>query len=88
MQSFTRLKYAVMAQLVHMTVTMNAMQAQLKTLVSTQKNQTGPKQVLMLDLREQFRSQEQNLLSKESITSRGSLLQKSMGGSERDVNDG
>ena len=34
---------AVMAQLAHMTVTMNAMQAQLKTLTSAQTNQARPK---------------------------------------------
>ena len=33
----------VMAQLEHMTVTMNTMQAQLKTLASTQTNQVRPK---------------------------------------------
>ena len=34
---------AVMAQLAYMTVTMNAMQAQLKTLVYSQTNQARPK---------------------------------------------
>ena len=34
---------AVMAQLEHMTVTMNSIQAQLKTLTSTQTNQARPK---------------------------------------------
>ena len=39
----TRSKSAVMAQLVHMTVTMNAMQAKLKALASAQNNQAWPK---------------------------------------------
>ena len=34
---------AVMAQLAHITVTMNAIQAQLKTLASAQTNQARPK---------------------------------------------
>ena len=33
----------VLAQLAQITVTMNAMQAQLKTLASTQTNQASPK---------------------------------------------
>ena len=39
----TRSNSAVMAQLAHMTVTMNTMQAQLKTLASAQINQARPK---------------------------------------------
>ena len=39
----TRSKYAVMAQLAQMTVTMNAIQAQLKTLASAQNNQPRQK---------------------------------------------
>ena len=39
----TYFKNAVMAKLAHMTVTMNAMQAQLKTLASAQNNQARPK---------------------------------------------
>ena len=34
----TRLNYVVMAQLAHMTVTINAMHTQLKTLASAQTN--------------------------------------------------
>ena len=39
----TSSKYAVMAQLAHMTMAMNAMQAQLKTLASAQTNHTSSK---------------------------------------------
>ena len=39
----TSLNSAVMAQFAHMTVTMNAMQAQLKTLSSAKTNQARPK---------------------------------------------
>ena len=39
----TNSKSAVMAQLSHMTVTMNAIQAQLKALASAQTNQSNPK---------------------------------------------
>ena len=39
----TSSNYAVMAQLVHMTVTINAMQDKLKTLASEQTNQAKPK---------------------------------------------
>ena len=63
----TSSNYAVMAQLEWMNVTMNAIQAQLKTLASAQTNQTRPKKkVQLLELREQFHSREKNLLIKES----------------------
>ena len=38
-----RSNYAVMAQLAQMIVTMNSMQAQLKTLASAKTNQASPK---------------------------------------------
>ena len=41
--ALNRSNSAVMAQLAQMTVTMNAMQAQLKTLASAQNNQARPK---------------------------------------------
>ena len=60
----TRSNYAVMAKLAHMTVNINSIQMQLITLASAQTNQARPKQVLLLELREQFHSWKQNLLSK------------------------
>ena len=39
----TSLNYAVMAQLAQMTLTMNTMRAQLKTIASAQNNQERPK---------------------------------------------
>ena len=39
----TSSNFAAMSQLAHMTATMNAMQAQLKTLASAQNNQVRPK---------------------------------------------
>ena len=42
----TSLNSKVMAQLAQMTVTMNAMQAQLKTIASAQTNQVKPKREL------------------------------------------
>ena len=71
----TSSNFAVMSQLAQMNVTVNAMQAQLKTLASAQTNQARPKKVLLLDLWEKFHSREKNLLSKEIGTSRGSILQ-------------
>ena len=48
---FTSFNTSVMAQLAKMTVTMNAMQAQLKTLKLEPKNQNKVKdKVLLLDL--------------------------------------
>ena len=70
-------KSTVMAQLAHMTVTMNNMQAQLKKLASAQKQPIKAKRkVIILELREKFHSQEQNLLRKGNGASRGRVLQK------------
>ena len=83
----TRYNYAVMAQLAQMTVIMNVMQAQLKTLDSAQKKSDPKNKALLLELREQFQSRKKKLLSKESGTSIGIVLQKGWVAVKRDVND-
>ena len=73
----TSLNSKVMAQLEQMTVTMNAMKAKLKnTHICTNQPSEAKKKFLLLGLREHFHSWEKNLLSKESGTSRGSVLQE------------
>ena len=46
------------------------------TRLSTKQPSEAKKKVLLLELREQFHSQEKNLLSKENGTSIGRVLQK------------
>ena len=54
------------------------------TRLRTKQPSKAKKKVLLLELREQFHSREQKLISKESGTSRRSLLQKNMGVSEKE----
>ena len=53
------------------------------TRLSTNQISEAKKKVIVLELWEKFHSRDQNLLSKENGTSRGSILQKRMVGSEK-----
>ena len=53
------------------------------TCLGTKQTSEAKKKVLLLELREKFHSQSQNLLSKDSGTSRESVLKKRIGGSEK-----
>ena len=80
----TSSNYALMAQLAQMTVTMNAMQAQLNTLASAQTNQARPKRNhYCWSCGSKYTHGRQTCLSKKAGHQDEEYYNKRMGGSEK-----
>ena len=82
---FTISKSGVMAQLAHMTVTMNAMQAQLKTLASAKTNQSRSKgNFYCWGCERNLTHGRKTCSSKKAVHQEEAYYNKSMGSSEKE----
>ena len=80
----TSSNYAVMAHLEQMNVTMNSMQAQLKTLASSQNNQARPKiKFYFWSYVRKFTHRRKTCSAKKAVHQEEAYYKKRMGGSEK-----